>query len=254
MFNLQGKKGLVVGVANAQSIAFGCARAFKLCGAEVAITYINEKAKQHVEPLAKMVAAPIFVPLDVEKDEEMDAVFATIEKEWGKLDFVVHSIAFAQKDDLHGRVVDCSREGFARAMDISCHSFLRLAKRAEPLMTDGGALITMSYLGADEVIANYGIMGPVKSALQSATRYMASELGPKGIRVHAISPGPLLTRAASGIKEFDQLMEDAIERSPMHKLVSSDDVGALCAYLVSDLAKSITGGTIFIDGGYNVSH
>lgn len=252
MFNLQGKKGLVVGVANGQSIAFGCARAFKLCGAEVAITYMNEKAKQHVEPLAKMVSAPIFVPLDVEKDEEMDAVFATIEKEWGKLDFVVHSIAFAQKEDLHGRVVDCSRNGFARAMDISCHSFLRLAKRAEPLMTDGGALLTMSYLGADEVIANYGIMGPVKAALQSATRYMASELGPKGIRVHAISPGPLLTRAASGIKEFDQLMEDAIERAPMHKLVSSDDVGALCAYLVSDLAKSITGGTIFIDGGYNV--
>lgn len=252
MFNLQGKKGLVVGIANNQSIAFGCARAFKLCGAEVAITYMNEKAKPHVEPLAKMVAAPIFMPLDVEHDEEMAAVFAEIEQQWGKLDFLVHSIAFAPKDDLHGRVTDCSREGFARAMDISCHSFLRMAKRAEPLMKDGGCLLTMSYLGADEVVDNYGIMGPVKAALQSATRYLSSELGPKGIRVHAISPGPLQTRAASGIRGFDKLMDAAIDRAPLHTLVSADDVGALAAYLVSDLARSITGGTIYIDGGYNV--
>lgn len=252
MFNLQGKKGLVVGIANAQSIAFGCARAFKLCGAEVAVTYLNEKAKPHVEPLAKMVAAPIFMPLDVEKDEQMAALFAAIGEQWGKLDFLVHSIAFAPKEDLHGRVTDCSREGFCRAMDISCHSFLRMARLAEPLMHKGGCLLTMSYLGADEVVNNYGIMGPVKAALQSATRYLSAELGPKGIRVHAISPGPLQTRAASGIPEFDKLMDDAKSRAPLHTLVSADDVGALAAYLVSDLAKTITGGTIYVDGGYNV--
>jgi enoyl-[acyl-carrier protein] reductase I len=252
MFNLQGKKGLVVGIANGQSIAFGCARAFKLCGAELAITYINEKAVPHVKPLADMVAAPIFMQLDVEQPGEMEALFETIEKTWGKLDFLVHSIAFAPKQDLHGRVTDCSREGFMRAMDISCHSFIRMAKFAEPLMRDGGCLLTMSYLGADEVIENYGMMGPVKAALQASSRYLAAELGPKGIRVHAISPGPLQTRAASGIKEFDKLMDDAIEKAPLHTLVSPDDVGALAAYLVSDVAKTITGGTIYIDGGYHV--
>lgn len=252
MFNLQGKKGLVVGIANHQSIAFGCARAFKLCGAELAVTYLNEKAEPHVKPMAQMVAAPIFMPLDVEKEGELEAVFARIEQEWGKLDFLVHSIAFAPKDDLHGRVTDCSREGFMRAMDISCHSFVRMAKLAEPLMKDGGCLLTMSYLGADEVIDNYGIMGPVKAALQSATRYLSSELGPKGIRVHAISPGPLQTRAASGIPEFQKLMNDAVERAPLHTLVSPDDVGALSAFLVSDLAKTITGGTIYVDGGYHI--
>jgi enoyl-[acyl-carrier protein] reductase I len=252
MFNLQGKKGLVVGIANGQSIAFGCARAFKLCGAELAITYMNEKAEPHVRPLAQMVAAPIVLPLDVEQPGQLEAVFETIEKTWGKLDFLVHSIAFAPKNDLHGRVTDCSREGFTRAMDISCHSFIRMAKLAEPLMSDGGCLITMSYLGADEVVENYGMMGPVKAALQSSSRYLAAELGPKGIRVHAISPGPLQTRAASGIKGFDKLMDAAVERAPLHTLVSIDDVGALAAYLVSDVAKTITGGTIYIDGGYNV--
>ena len=252
MFNLQGKKGLVVGIANGQSIAFGCARAFKLCGAELAITYMNERSEQYVKPLAQMVAAPILMPMDVEKEGEMEAVFAAIEKEWGKLDFLVHSIAFAPKDDLHGRVTDCSRDDFMRAMDISCHSFIRMARLSEPLMKNGGCLLTMSYLGADEVVENYGMMGPVKAALQASSRYLASELGPKGIRVHAISPGPLQTRAASGIKEFSKLMDDAIEKAPLHTLVSPDDVGALAAYLVSDVAKTITGGTIYIDGGYNV--
>lgn len=252
MFNLQGKKGLVVGIANAQSIAFGCARAFKLCGADVAVTYLNAKSEAHVRPLAEMIAAPIIMQMDVEKDGELDAVFEQIQQQWGKLDFLVHSIAFAMKEDLHGRVTDCSREGFARAMDISCHSFLRMAKRAEPLMTEGGTLLTMSYHGADEVVNNYGIMGPVKAALQSATRYLSSELGPKGIRVHAISPGPLQTRAASGIHDFDKLMDDAVLRAPMHKLVSPDDVGALAAFLCSDLATTMTGGTIYIDGGHHI--
>src|SRR5574343_1453636 len=195
MFNLNGKKGLVVGVANNHSIAYGCAKAFNICGAELAVTYLNEKAEPHVRPLAELLAAPLVLPLDVEQDDQLAAVFAAIEQKWGKLDFLLHSIAFAPKEDLHGRVVDCSRQGFLRAIDISCHSFIRMAKLAEPLMKDGGSLLTMSYLGADEVGDNYGMMGPVKAALQASTRYLATELGPKGIRVHAISPCPLATRA-----------------------------------------------------------
>lgn len=252
MFNLNGKKGLVVGIANNQSIAFGCAKAFALCGADLAVTYLNAKAEPHVRPLANMVGADLVMPLDVEDDAQMAAVFAAIQEKWGKLDFVLHSIAFAPKDDLHGRVVDSSREGFLRAMDISCHSFVRMAKLAEPLMAEGGCLLTMSYMGADEVIANYGIMGPVKAALQASARYLAAELGQKGIRVHAVSPGPLATRAASGIKGFDQLMEDAVEKAPLHTLASIEDIGAMSAYLVSDVAKSITGSTIHIDGGYHI--
>jgi enoyl-[acyl-carrier protein] reductase I len=252
MFNLHGKKGLVVGIANNHSIAYGCAKAFELCGADLAITYLNAKAEPHVRPLAEVLGADIIMPLDVEKDEEMAALFKAIEEKWGKLDFLVHSIAFAPMNDLHGRVVDSSREGFMRAMDISCHSLIRMAKLAEPLMKEGGCLLTMSYMGADEVIDHYGIMGPVKAALQSASRYLASELGPQGIRVHAISPGPLQTRAASGIQDFDKLMEHAVERAPLHTLVSIEDVGALAAYLVSDVAKTLTGGTIHIDGGYHI--
>ncbi len=252
MFNLNGKKGLVVGVANNHSIAYGCAKAFNICGAELAITYLNAKAEPHVRPLAELLAAPLILPLDVEQEGQLEAVFEAIKEKWGHLDFLVHSIAFAPKEDLHGRVVDCSREGFMRAMDISCHSFLRMAKLAEPLMVNGGTLLTMSYLGADEVVENYGMMGPVKAALQASTRYLASELGPNGIRVHAISPGPLATRAASGIAHFDNLMREAEERAPLHRLVSIDDVGALAAYLCSDVAKTLTGGTIFIDGGFHI--
>ncbi|MDP5240964.1 enoyl-ACP reductase FabI [Uliginosibacterium sp. 31-16] len=252
MFSLRGKLGLIVGVANDHSIAYGCAKAFRQGGADLAITYLNPKSESYVRPLAEQLGAQLILPLDVEKPGELEAVFEAIQKQWGRLDFLVHSIAFAPKEDLHGRVTDCSREGFSRAMDISCHSFMRMAKLAEPLMMQGGCLLTMSYHGADEVVANYGMMGPVKAALQSATRYVASELGPKGIRVHAISPGPLATRAASGIKNFDNLMQSAAERAPLHKLVDIDDVGALCAYLVSDGARSLTGGTIHVDGGYNI--
>lgn len=252
LFSLAGKRGLIVGIANDKSIAYGCARALRTAGAELAVTYLNAKAEPHVRPLAEELDAPIVLPLDVEIDGQLDAVFAAIRDTWGRLDFVVHSIAFAPKDDLHGRVTDCSRDGFNRAMDISCHSFIRMAKLAEPLMSEGGCLMTMSYLGAEEVVANYGVMGPVKAALQAASRYLASELGPKGIRVHAISPGPLATRAASGIPQFDQLMEDAVNRSPLHTLVSIDDVGALSAFLASDSARSLTGGTIYVDGGFHI--
>ncbi|GAA5157646.1 enoyl-ACP reductase FabI [Viridibacterium curvum] len=252
MFDLKGKRGLVVGIANDKSIAWGCAKAFRAAGAELAVTWLNAKAEPHVRPLAEQLNASVTLPLDVEDDTQMGAVFATLRERWGHLDFLLHSIAFAPKDDLHGRVTDSSRTGFARAMDISCHSFVRMAHLAEPLMSDGGCLLTMSYQGADEVIANYGIMGPVKAALQSASRYLAAELGPKGIRVHAVSPGPLATRAASGIKGFDGLMESAAQRAPLHRLVNIDDVGALCAFLVSDGARSLTGGTLHVDGGVNI--
>jgi enoyl-[acyl-carrier protein] reductase I len=252
MFDLNGKRGLVVGIANDKSIAWGCARAFSRAGASLALTYLNDKALPHVRPLAELVDAEILMPLDVEQPDAMEAVFDRISTRWEKLDFVVHSIAFAPKADLQGRVTDCSRDGFTRAMDVSCHSFIRMARLAEPLMSDGGTLITMSYHGADEVVQNYGLMGPVKAALQSATRYIAAELGPQGIRVHAISPGPLLTRAASGIAHFDQLMQDATDRSALQRLVDIDDVGSLAAYLVSDGARALTGGTMHVDAGHSI--
>lgn len=252
MIDLKGKKGLVVGVANDKSIAWGCAKAFAAAGAELAITYLNEKAEPYVRPLAEQVGASIVMPLDVEQPGQLEALYAQMRRQWGRLDFLLHSIAFAPKEDLNGRVVDCSQRGFARAMDISCHSFIRMASQAETLMTNGGCLLTMSYLGAEEVVPHYGIMGPVKAALESVSRYLAAELGPNGVRVHAISPGPLQTRAASGIPHFSELMEDAIERAPLHRLVNIDDIGALCAFLVSDSARSLTGGTFFVDAGFNI--
>lgn len=249
---LQGKRGLVVGIANEHSIAWGCARAFRDAGAEVAVTWLNDKARPYVEPLAEQLQAPIRAALDVEQPGQLEALFDTLQREWGQLDFVLHSIAFAPMADLHGRVVDCSREGFARAMDISCHSFIRMARLAEPLMTQGGALLTMSYLGADEVVANYGLMGPVKAALESSVRYLATELGPQGIRVNAVSPGPLATRAASGIAHFDQLMSQATARSPLRRLVSLNEVGALCTFLASDGGRAITGDTLYVDAGVHI--
>jgi enoyl-[acyl-carrier protein] reductase I len=249
---LQGKKGLVIGIANDKSIAWGCARAFRAAGAELAVTWFNDKARPWVEPLADQVQAALRMPLDVEQPGQMEAVFEAIARQWGRLDFALHSIAFAPKSDLHGRVTDTSRDGFARAMDISCHSFARMARLAEPLMPDGGALMTMSYVGAEEVVPNYGVMGPVKAALESSTRYLAAELGPRGIRVNAVSPGPLATRAASGIAGFDQLLQDAVARAPLRRLVDIDDVGALCAFLAGDGGRNITGSTLYVDAGYHV--
>lgn len=249
---LRGKRGLVVGIANEHSIAWGCARALREAGAELAVTWLNDKARPHVEPLARQVQAAIQLPLDVSNEEQTQALFEAIGAQWGQLDFLVHSIAFAPTGDLHGRVVDSSPEGFAQAMDISCHSFLRMAKLSERLMKRGGSLITMSYLGADEVIANYGLMGPVKAALESSVRYLAAELGPADIRVNAISPGPMATRAASGIAHFDQLLDEAARRAPLRRLVDIDEVGTVCAFLASDAARAITGGTLYVDAGYHI--
>ena len=249
---LAGRKGLVVGIANENSIAWGCARVFRELGAEVAVTWLNEKAQPHVEPLALALEAPIAMPLDVEQPGQMEAVFAAIGEKWGRLDFVLHSIAYAPSRDLHGRVADTSRDGFARAMDISCHSFVRMARLAEPLMDRGGALLTMSFLGAAAVVPHYGVMGPVKAALESSVRYLAVDLGPRGIRVNAVSPGPIPTRAASGIAGFDELIADARERAPMQRPITLEDVGTLSAFLVSDAARSITGDTLYVDNGIHI--
>jgi enoyl-[acyl-carrier protein] reductase I len=249
---LEGKKGLIVGIANDQSIAWGCARAFRAFGAELAVTYLNDKAKRFVEPLARELEAPIVMPLDVNQEGQMEAVFERIKKEWGRLDFLVHSIAFSTKDALGGRVTDVPRDGFLKTMDVSCWTFMRMAHLAEPLMKKGGTLFTMSYYGSQRVVKNYNIMGVAKAALECAVRYMAAELGPKGIRVHAISPGPLATRAASGIPEFDQLLDKARGKAPARSLVSIDDVGVATAFLAHDAAKLITGETLYIDGGYHI--
>jgi enoyl-[acyl-carrier protein] reductase I len=249
---LAGKRALVVGIANDHSIAYGCARAFRALGAELAVTYLNDKARPHVEPLARQLGAEIFLPLDVQRPGELDAVFDAIRTRWGRLDIMVHSIAYAPKQDLQGGLLDCSAEGFAIAMDVSCHSFVRMAKLAAPLMTEGGTMFAMTYHGAEKVVPSYNVMGPVKAALESACRYLAHELGPRGIRVHPISPGPLKTRAASGLRDFDLLLSDAAHRAPVGELVDIDDVGYTCAFLATPYARRMTGQTLYVDGGVNI--
>jgi enoyl-[acyl-carrier protein] reductase I len=249
---LAGRKALVVGIANDQSIAYGCAQAFRAAGADLAITWLNDKARPHVEPLAAALEAEITAALDVSKPGELEALFETIQKTWGRLDLLVHSIAFAPKADLQGGLLNCSAEGFATAMDISCHSFVRMAKLAAPLMTEGGVMFAMSYIGANRVVPNYNVMGPVKAALEAVCRYLAYELGPSGIRVHAISPGPLKTRAASGIKDFELLLNEAAHKAPLGELIDIMDVGWTCAYLATPFAHRVTGGTVYVDGGANI--
>jgi enoyl-[acyl-carrier protein] reductase I len=249
---LEGQKFLVVGIANDQSIAYGCAKAFRSAGAQLAITWLNEKARPHVEPLARELSAAITAPLDVSVPGQLETVFDLVRTRWGKLDGLVHSIAFAPKEDLQGGLLDCSAAGFAKAMDVSCHSFVRMAKLAAPLMTDGGTMFAMSYHGANRVVPSYNVMGPVKAALEAACRYLAHELGPRRIRVHAISPGPLKTRAASGLKDFELLLNEAARKAPLGELVDPMDVGFACAYLATPFARRITGGTVYVDGGASI--
>ena len=249
---LANAKALVVGVANEYSIAYGCASALSRLGAKLAITYLNDKAKPHVEPLARALGADLFLPLDVAVPGQLEAVFAEVEARWGRLDILVHSIAFAPKEDLQGGLLNCSAEGFAKAMDVSCHSFVRMAKLAAPLMTEGGSMFAMSYHGANKVVANYNVMGPVKAALEASCRYLAYELGGRGIRVHAISPGPLKTRAASGLKDFDLMLNEASERAPGQEVVDIDDVGYTVAYLATPYARRLTGSTVYVDAGLNI--
>ncbi len=245
-------RGLIVGLANDQSLAWGCATTLRAAGAELALTYLNDRAKRFVEPLAQQVGAEMLLPLDVTAPDQMDALFDRVASRWGGLDFLLHSIAFAPKDDLHGRVTDSSADGFASAMDVSCHSLIRLARRAEPLMQNGGAILTMSFYGSEKVVPGYGIMGPVKAALEASVRYLAAELGPSGIRVNALSTGPVRTRAASGLSHFDALMARAAETAPLHQLVTIEQVGEMGAFLLSDRARFVTGQTIYVDSGYNV--
>jgi len=247
---LTGKVGLVLGIANQQSIATGCAEAFRKAGAELVLTCL-EKCMPDVSPIAQALGARL-LPLDVQSDGALEKVFDVISKEHGRLDFALHSIAFCPKADLHGRVTDCSREGFAVAMDISVHSFIRMARLAEPLMSGGGSLLTVTYYGSEKVVGHYNIMGPVKSALEGTMRYLAAELGPKGIRVNALSPGPLKTRAASGIAHFDELIDEARANAPARRLVTIEDCGGIAMGLVSDLARNVTGTVAYVDAGYHV--
>ena len=249
---LKGAKALVIGVANQQSIAYGCAKAFRTLGADLALTYLNEKSKGYVEPLAKELECGLLLPLDVSHPGELEAAFERVKSEWGRLDILVHSIAWAPKEDLQGGLLACSASGFSQAMDISCHSFVRMARLAAPLMNEGGSLFAMSYHGANKVVPNYNVMGPVKAALESCCRYLAYELGPKGIRVHAISPGPLKTRAAGGLKDFELLLNEAAQRAPLGELVDIMDVGYTCAFLATPLARRLTGQTLYVDGGVNI--
>ena len=246
------KRALIVGVANAESIAYGCAKALKYSGHALAITYLNAKAERFVRPLAEDLGAEIIAPLDVSVPGELDAVFDQIHAQWGGLDTLLHSIAFCPKEDLHGRVIDCSAHGFTQAMDVSVHSFLRMIRLAEPLMAQGGTCMSVSFYGSEKVVEHYNVMGPVKAALESTTRYAAAELGGKGIRVHCLSPGPLQTRAASGIAHFDDMLAEAAERAPTHHLATIDDVGAFAAFLASDGARNVTGGVHMIDGGFSI--
>ena len=250
--DLTGRKALVVGIANEHSLAWAAARHFREAGAELAVTYLNDKAKPYVEPLARQAGAEIFMPLNVTVPGQLEAVFEAVKKTWGRLDILFHSIAWARKEDLHGRLVDCSAEGFAESMLVSCHSLIRMTHLAEPLMVNGGSILTLTYYGADKVVDHYNVMGPVKAALEASVRYLAHELGPKKIRVNAISAGAVQTRAASGIAHFDELLNESVRQSPMRRLVESDEIGRVASVLASDLTSAVTGGVIYADAGFHI--
>lgn len=252
LVNLEGKKGLVVGVSNTRSIAYGCAKVFRACGAELALTYGHPRSEEFVRPLAEALECPMVAQCNVEYSEQIDALFAQITAQWGRLDFLLHSIAFVPKEDLRSRVLNCSPAGFARAMHISCYSFIHMARLAVPLMRNGGCLLTVSHYGAEKFVEHYNIMGPIKAALESVARYLTVELGPRDIRVHVLSPGPLSTRSGNGIAHFDDVMKSAIDRSPQHHGVNTEDIGAMAAFLVSDAARWVTGNTTYVDAGYHV--
>jgi enoyl-[acyl-carrier protein] reductase I len=252
VIDLNGRKGLVVGVANADSLAWQAARHFREAGAELALTYLNDRARPHVAPLAELLEAPILAPCDLSVPGQLDAVFAEIAERWGRLDFLFHSVAWARKEDLHGRLTDCSAAGFAESMLISCHSFIRMAALAEPLMDRGGSLTTLSFYGAEKVVDHYNVMGPVKAALEASVRYLAHELGPKSIRVNAISAGAVATRAASGIAHFDELLNETARKAPLRRTVEACEVGKTALILASDYAASITGEVLHADAGFHV--
>jgi enoyl-[acyl-carrier protein] reductase I len=252
LIDLRGKRGLILGIANDRSIAYGCARVLAACGAELAVTYLDADAEPHARPLAEALGCPLILPCDVRGPGQLEAVFDAVRTAWGGLDFVVHAIAYAPKADLQGRVTDCSAAGFALAMDVSCHSFIRCARLAEPLMPHGGCLLTFTFYGGQKVVPHYNLMGPVKAALEASVRALAAELGSRRIRVNAVSPGPMGTRAASGLEHFDELLGDAWSRAPEQMLARLDDVGNVAAFLASDAARLVTGNVEFVDAGFHV--
>jgi enoyl-[acyl-carrier protein] reductase I len=252
ILDLKDRKGLVIGIANEDSLAWSAAQHFRNAGADLAVTHLNDKAKPFVEPLAKDVESPIFLPCNVMEPGQLEAVFEQIREDWGRLDFVFHAIAWARREDLHGRLTDCSAEGFSESMLVSCHSFIRMAKLAEPLMDKGGSLMTLSYYGAEKVVDHYNVMGPVKAALEASVRYLAHELGQKSIRVNAISAGAVATRAASGIEHFDELLNETVRKAPLRRTVDACEVGRTALLLASDYTTAITGEVLYVDAGFHV--
>jgi enoyl-[acyl-carrier protein] reductase I len=249
---MAGKKGLVMGVANDRSIAWGIADVLSKHGAELAFTYQGETLAKRVKPLAESAGSSIVLPCDVEDEASMDAVFAEIDKQWGKMDFLVHAIAYSDKEELKGKYLDTSRANFSRTMDISCYSFTALARRAAPLMTDGGAMLTLTFTGAERVVPNYNVMGVAKAALEASIKYMAVDLGPQNIRVNAISAGPMRTLAGSAIAGARHIYRWSEDNAPLNRSVHLDDVGGSALYLLSDLSNSVTGEIHHVDSGYNV--
>ena len=249
---MAGKRGLIMGVANDRSIAWGIARAAHGQGAELGFTFQGEALEKRVRPLAQSLGSDLVLPCDVASDESIESVFAAVEESWGALDFLVHAIAYADKDELKGKYLNTSRENFVRSLDISCYSFTAVAQRAAAMMRDGGSLLTLTYYGAERVMPHYNVMGVAKAALEASVRYLASDLGKDRIRVNAISAGPIKTLAASGIGKFRKLMNGTALVAPLRKLVSQDEVGDACVWLSSDWARSVTAEVVHVDAGYNV--
>lgn len=250
---LQGKKGLIIGVANERSLAWGVAQSCRAHGADLAFTYLNESLEKRVRPLAASVGSELVLKYDVQKEDEVKAAFDEIASKWGKLDFLIHSVAFAHGDDLKDRFLNTSREGFKLALEVSAYSLVEAARHAAPLMKDGGSIITMSYLGAVQVVPHYRVMGVAKAALEACVRELAVDLGQDRIRVNAISAGPVKTLAASGIADFRQLLQRFEERAPIKRLVTQQDVGDSALYLVSDLSRGVTGEVHYVDGGFSIT-
>jgi enoyl-[acyl-carrier protein] reductase I len=249
---MAGKRGLIMGVANERSLAWGIAKAVHAQGAELAFTFQGEALEKRVRPLADSLKSPLVLPADVTDPASLDAVFAAIEKTWGKIDFAVHAIAFADKDDLKGGYIDTSRENFLRTLDISCYSFTDMCRRAAALMNDGGSLLTLSYYGAERVMPHYNVMGVAKAALEASVRYLAVDLGGRGIRVNAISAGPIKTLAAYGIGDFQYILKWNELNSPLKRNVTIDEVGNSGLYLLSDFGRGVTGEVLHVDSGYHV--
>lgn len=252
LLDLSGRKGLVIGIANDRSLAWPAALHFRQAGAELAVTYLNERARPHVAPLAARIEAPIVLPCDVNVPHELEPVFEAIAERWGRLDFILHAVGSVPPADLHGRLTDCSAEGFSEAMIVSVHSLIRMAHLAEPLMTGGGSLITLSYLGGERVVENYNVMGPVKAALEATVRYLAHELGPTNIRVNAISAGPVLTRAASGLTGFAGLLDATARAAPLRRNIQADEVGRAALLFAGDYTSGITGEVLHVDAGVHI--